>query len=278
MSDPGDRLLPLSAVIITLNEERRLARCLESLRGLVSEIVVLDSGSTDQTRSIAEARGARVTAQPWMGNVAQKNAALGLATAPWVLSIDADETVSPELATSIRSAFANGDPHVHGFEVNLLNYYLGAWIHHAWYPQWRVRLARRAGAEWKGFDPHGRLTVRGRTTRLSGHLLHDPFADLQDHLRRSVQYGRTSADSYARAGRICRWHHLVFAPWAAFLKQLVVKQGWRDGWRGWVIAYVTMANVFAKYALLAELQGRFPPGTGTARPGGPDRHRPGPGV
>lgn len=250
MNDP----LPLTAVIITLNEEASLPRCLASVHGLVSEIVVVDSGSGDRTKDIAIEAGARFEFRPWAGHVAQKNAALALASEPWALCLDADEEVSPELAAAIRGLFAPGGPGLDGYEVNRLNFYLGDWIRHAWYPEWRLRLVRTGRAAWKGTDPHDRLEAHGATGRLAGHLHHYSYADLADHFQRIIQYARIAADARAAAGVPARWCHLAFSPWLAFLKSLVLKQGWRDGWRGWVIAFATLMKVFAKYAFLFEGQ------------------------
>lgn len=244
--------LRLSATVITLNEEASLPRCLASLRGLVSEIVVVDSGSTDRTREIALAEGARFESLPWAGHVAQKNAALALASQPWALCIDADEEVSPELAASIRAAFAAGQPDSSGFMVNRLTFYLGHWIRHAWYPEWRVRLVQVGRASWSGADPHDRLEVSGTTSRLAGHLFHYSYADLQDHCRRLVAYARIAADERMRSGPPVRWYHLVCSPWLAFFKSVILKQAWRDGWRGWVIAFATLTKVFLKYAFVFE--------------------------
>jgi hypothetical protein len=143
--------------------------------------------------------------------------------------------------------------------VNRRTFYLGAWIWHAWYPEWRLRLVRREAAEWRGMDPHDRLEVAQPTARLDGDLLHYPFRDLRDHLRSTIDHARTMADSYANAGRRFHWYHLLFSPWMAFFKRLVLKQGWRDGWRGWLIALVKMVNVFAKYAFLLEAERTKPP-------------------
>lgn len=244
--------LPISVAIITLNEERNLARCLESVRSLASEIVVIDSGSTDHTREIAGKYGALFEINPWPGHVAQKNVALCRSTQPWTLCLDADEASSPELAESIRQEFANGEPAVDGWLVNRRSYYLGRWIWHAWYPEWRLRLVRSSKAEWRGLDPHDKLEVTGSTARLHGDLLHYPFRDLQDHLHSTINHARTMADSYAKVGRRFHWCQLLFNPWLAFIKRLLIKQGWRDGWRGWLIALVKMVNVFAKYAFLLE--------------------------
>lgn len=244
--------LPLSVSIITLNEESNLPRCLASVRDLAAEIVVLDCGSTDGTADVARRFGADFHVQPWRGNVEQKNAALHLCTQPWVLCLDADEVLSPELIAAIRSAFARGEPKLDGYWVNRRTFYLGRWIWHAWYPEWRLRLVRKHKARWTGLDPHDYLEVAGETARLKGDLLHYSFRDLQDHLQRWIKYARIMADRDARDGRKFRWYYLVFSPWFAFFKRLILKQGWRDGWRGWVISFASLTYVFAKYAFLLE--------------------------
>jgi glycosyltransferase involved in cell wall biosynthesis len=249
----GQQPLPISVSVITLNEEQNLTRCLESVRVLASEIVVLDSGSVDRTGEIARQFGANFKTQPWQGHVAQKNAALNLCTQPWVLCLDADEALSPELARSIRRLFATGQPNANGFWVNRRTYYLGDWIRHAWYPEWRLRLVRRSHAEWRGLDPHDKLEADGTTARLDGDLLHyPPFASVDDHLQSTISHARIMARSYAAAGRQCHWYHLLLSPWAALFKTYALKQGWRDGWRGLMIACVTLIGTMAKYAFLLE--------------------------
>lgn len=238
--------------VITLNEEENLPRCLESVRELASEIVVIDSGSTDRTREVAAKFGASFEIHPWRGYVAQKNAAVERCSQPWVLCLDADEAVSPQLASSIRDLLSGGEVPEAGFFLNRLNFYCGAWIRHAWYPEWRLRLARRETLKWVGGDVHERLEVTGASGRLAGDLWHYPFDLLMDHFQKALKYARLSADSYARDGRSCPWHRAVFSPWFAFLKVLVLKSGWRDGWRGWAIAGARWLEVFAKYAFVIE--------------------------
>lgn len=249
---PVENRLPLSVAIITLNEERNLPRCLESIRALATEIVVIDSGSTDGTRAVAERFGAIFKVNPWPGYVAQKNVALQHCTQPWILFLDADEAVSPALVASLRQLFANGEPCENAFFCHRLNFYLGQWIRHAWYPEWRLRLARGQRARWVGLEVHEKLEVDGATGRLAGDLLHYPFGSVLDHFQSTLKYAWLAANSFERAGRTCRWYHAVFSPWLAFLKVLVMKNGWRDGWRGWVIAGAKWMNVFAKYAFLLE--------------------------
>ncbi|MEI8234209.1 MAG: glycosyltransferase family 2 protein [Verrucomicrobiota bacterium] len=244
--------LPLSVAIVTLNEEANLPRLLESLRGLAAEIVLVDSGSTDGTEVLARKAGARFLTAPWEGFIVQKNRALDACTQPWVLFLDADEALSPELAASLKELFAQGEPEADGYWMNRRTWYLGAWIWHAWYPEWRLRLVKRSAARWGGMDPHAALEFTGAAARLEGDLLHYSFRDLQDHLQRTVGYARTMARSYAARGKRFRWRYLLLSPLFAFVKPLLFKQGWRDGWRGWVIAGVRMFDCFAKYAFLLE--------------------------
>lgn len=246
--------LPLSVAVITLNEEEHLPRCLASVRGLVSEIVVVDSGSTDRTAQIAKEAGAVFLCETWAGHVAQKNKALAACLQPFVLSLDADEEVSPELAEALRQLFTQRLPGPDGFWINRRTFYLGQWIHHSWNPEWRVRLVRRERAQWTGRDPHDRLEVQGNTARLVGDILHYSYADLQDHFSRTLRYARISAETMRRNGKSYHWYHLVFSPWLAFLKKLVLRSAWRDGWRGWIISVATFFGVFAKYAFRFEMQ------------------------
>lgn len=244
--------LPLSAAIITLDEESNLDRCLASLGAMAAEIVVVDSGSTDRTIEIAESYGARVLHRDWPGHVAQKNRALEACSQPWVLALDADEPLSDVLAADIRARFAEGEPSVAGFWVNRRTWYLGDWIWHAWYPEWRLRLVRRDRARWEGQDPHDSLTVDGPTRRLNGDLLHYSYDGIQDHFARTIKYARISAETLAAKGKPFRWYKLVFSPWFRLFQSLVIKQAWRDGWRGWIIAYSSMFAGFLKYAFLFE--------------------------
>ena len=244
--------LPLAVAILTLNEERNLPRCLESLGNLAAEILVLDSGSTDRTEAIARDYQARFEVSEWSGFVKQRAKALERCSQPWILCLDADEALTPELARSIELFLQAADPAVAGAEVTRRTYYLGDWIWHTWYPEWRLRLVRRGSAKSQGTDPHDHLEVRGDVRRLPGDLLHYSFVDLADHLDRSMQYARISAEAYANAGRRFRWSQLLVSPAVAVFKHLVIRQGFRDGWRGWVIAGVKASETFAKYAFLLE--------------------------
>ena len=255
MAVVGQQLLPISVSVITLNEETNLPRCLESVRGLAAEIAVLDSGSVDRTTEIAKSFGARFEVLPWRGHAEQYTAAFKMCSQPWILTIDADEAVTPELAASIRNVFANGEPKEDGFWMNRRTFYLGDWIWYAWQPEWRLRLVRNGHVRMQGINPHVAPVVDGPTGKLRGDLLHYPvFRDFHDHLTKTIKYARAMADSYAAEGRRAHWYHLLLSPWATFFKHLVLKQGWRDGWRGWLISSAKLVNVLAKYAFLLEKQ------------------------
>lgn len=241
--------------IITKNEAENLPRLLASLEPLnPAEIVVVDSGSTDDTVAITKANGARVIETDWPGHVAQKNRALEACEQPWILSLDADEPISQDLAESIRSLLIESTPEKDGYEISRRTWYLGDWLRHTWYPEWRLRLVRKGQAQWTGYDPHDRLEAKGQIGRLRGDIHHYSYRDIEDHFRRSISYARVGAAALADRGKPFRWHKLAFAPVVRFLRLLIIQQGWRDGWRGWIIAWSSMFSGFLKYAFLYEIE------------------------
>lgn len=218
----------LSVVIIAKDEADRVGAALASVAGLAEEVVVLDSGSTDETVAVAEAAGAVVLRTDWPGFVAQKNRGLAAAAGDWVLSLDADEALTPELARSIRVAL--GSPTAAGYVVRRQTIWLGHALRHgAAYPDARVRLVRRDAARWVGVDPHDRLEVAGPTPTLAGDLLHRPYRDLGEHLATIDRY--TALD--ARAGG---WSDVLLRPPWAFFRDFVLRGGFRDGWPGFAFA------------------------------------------
>ena len=249
--------IPLSVAIITKDEADNLPRLLESLTPLApAEVVVVDSGSSDDTVTIARSAGARVIETEWPGHVAQKNRALDACQQPWVLSLDADEPISPELADHLRQLFRDGEPDKDGYELNRLTWYLGDWLRHVWYPEWRLRLVRQGRGHWVGNNPHDRLEVTGAIGRVAGDIHHYSYTGIEDHFRRSIDYARIGAEALAAKGIPFRWHKLVLAPLVRFFRLLIVRQGWRDGWRGWIIAWSSMFSGFLKYAFLYERRRR----------------------
>ena len=190
----------VSAIVICLNEERKIGRCLASL-AWVDELVVVDGGSTDRTVPIARTHGATVHTNPWPGFAAQKTFALAQATGDWVVSLDADEELEPRLVQEIQTALASCPPDVDGLVMPRKTRYLGRWITHGeWYPDDKLRVFRRDRGACTGDEVHERFTVPGRTIRLSGHILHYSHDDIAHHVRKVDQYAGLVAATRRRAG------------------------------------------------------------------------------
>jgi glycosyltransferase involved in cell wall biosynthesis len=250
--------MKISACIITLNEERNLPRCLASVAPLVDEILIVDSGSTDATPEIAAKYAARVVTQAWLGYVGQKNFALAQAAHSWVLSIDADEEISPELAQAIArvkadpAADAPGAPN--GYQFSRIVFYRNKWVRHGdWYPDRLVRLFRRREARFTGGRVHEKLEIRGGHPILPGHLHHFTYEDAFDRRQRCARYAELWAQSAHEA-------HKRAYPWSGPLhalarlgKGLVLKRGFLDGAVGWDVAAGNAREVWLKYDLLREL-------------------------
>jgi putative peptidoglycan lipid II flippase len=250
--------MKISACIITLNEERNLPRCLKSIAALVDEIVVIDSGSSDGTPEIARQFGARVVQQKWLGYVLQKNFALQQATHPWVLSIDADEEISKELAAALmglkigHATDAPSSPN--GYQFSRLVFYRGRWIRHGdWYPDRLVRLFRRAEARFTGGQVHEKLELPGTHPILPGHLHHFTYDNAEDRNNRCARYARLWAQTaHEKRREVHRWSAPVHAA-VRFLKGFVLKGGFLDGPVGLDVAMGNAREVWLKYRLLEEM-------------------------
>jgi len=246
--------LPLSVAIVCKNNASSIGATLDSVAGLADEIVAIDSGSTDGTIELIEARGGRVIRSEWLGHIRTKQLAMEAAQRDWVLSIDSDEVVLPALRDSIAAALSGAATAVRGFEINRKVYYRGKPLDFAWQPEWRLRLVRRGAARWGGIDPHDVLSLidGSAPARLAGDLRHDSFATFAEHLGKQVGYSRLSAEGLlARGVRGSPWR-LLTSPPGAFLKQLVLKQAWRDGVPGWLAAGTQAAGSLMKHMMLLE--------------------------
>jgi glycosyltransferase involved in cell wall biosynthesis len=248
--------MPLSVSIICRNNQDSIGRTLASVRGLADEIVAVDSGSTDGTIAMLEAAGARVVRSPWLGYVRTKQLALDECRGEWVLSLDSDESLLPDLAQSVRAAVQNDDPAVAGYRINRRVFYRDKPLRFAWQPEWRLRLVRKGRARWGGLDPHDGLEMidGGRIENLKGDLRHDSFPSFSEWLPKATGHARLSAQTNFNAGRRSGYASLLFSPPAAFLKQLVLKQAWRDGWPGWLAAGSVAASALMKHMVLIELE------------------------
>lgn len=247
------RRFDLSAVIITLNEERHLGPCLDSLRW-VGEIVVVDAGSTDRTRDLAEAAGARVLLREWPGYGAQKNFGFDQARGEWLLIVDADERVSGALAQEIQARLADETLGAHAaYDVPRQNYFFGQWLR--WggaYPDRQVRLIRRGAARYNDLPLHEQVLVDGTVGHLSGHLVHEAARTVAERLAKVNRHTDSAALETSRKRRRVRWYDLIIRPAVIFGKLYVLKQGFRDGLAGLTYCGLAGCYEFVKYAKVWE--------------------------
>jgi hypothetical protein len=248
---------PISCCIICFNEEANIRRCLESVKWC-DEIIIVDSFSTDRTAEICREYTSRIISRAWPGYVEQKRFALSQATYEWVLNVDADEEVSPELRHEILAVLEQNHPAVDGFYVPRLVYYLGRWWWRGWYPGYRLRLFRKAKVRWGGVDPHEKVLLRGQADRLRGPLYHYTYDDISDHLRALNGLTEVSSRELALRGKRTRVPDLLLRPLWRFLRFYVFSGGFRDGVPGFFVAVTSAFYVFLKYAKLWERTTRLP--------------------
>lgn len=243
----------LSVIVITRNEAANIRAALESVRW-ADELVVVDSGSTDDTVRIAGEIADRVTVHGWEGYGAQKNHASELAAHDWVLSLDADERVSPALAREIR-ALLDSEPAARGYRLPRVTRYLGRWIRSTdWYPDLQLRLYDRRTGRWNDRLVHESVVVPGPVGRLQGELEHHAYRDVSHHLQTIDRYTALAAEQMYREGRRAGWTDLVARPFAAFLRNYLVRGGMRDGARGLLVSMLNAGYVFLKFVKLWERQ------------------------
>ncbi|MEL7472381.1 MAG: glycosyltransferase family 2 protein [Planctomycetota bacterium] len=246
----------LSVAIVCKNNEATIGRTLEAFAGIADEIVAVDSGSTDGTLDLLRQHNARVIETEWKGYIGTKRFALEHCTKDWVFSVDSDESPEPELRETIRAAVAEPRPGVGGYEINRKVFYAGRFLEHCWQPEWRLRLCRRELADWGGHEPHDVMCLkRGaseRVERLRGDLRHDSFVSIAEHLRTQARHSETGADALLAMGKRGSHLRLVVSPPWAFCKQVVLRGGWRDGWRGCAAGASAAAGALMKHAILLE--------------------------
>ncbi len=246
-------MIPVTLAIIACNEADRVGRAIESV-GEVREILVLDSGSSDATVSVAESLGARVIRTDWPGYGAQKNRALEAATQPWVLFLDADEWAGPSLVASLAT-LVDSDPEVCGFAVKRRNHWLGRPLRRGCMgPSWKVRLARAGRARWEGGILHETLEVDGRVGRLKGVLEHDPYRTVEDQRDTAADYARLFVRKALAEGRRARLLEPSVRAVLHFLKSILLRAGFLDGVLGWRMAWIGASEVALKWSLLRSAQ------------------------
>jgi glycosyltransferase involved in cell wall biosynthesis len=246
---------PLSAVIITLNEEANIGRCIDSLWFVADEIIVLDSFSADNTVAIAKERGATVKQGIFAGYKEQKNMALKLATYDFVLSLDADEALSPELISAILNA--KKEFKFQAYSMNRYNHYCGRFIKHGlWYPDKKIRLFDKRIAYWGGMNPHDKIILRQncKVQFLKGDILHYTFNSIEEHLERNERMSSIAAQSLFDLGKKKHWSKIILSPLWSFLNGYFLRLGFLDGYYGFIIATQNAHLSFLKYQKFQRLK------------------------
>jgi glycosyltransferase involved in cell wall biosynthesis len=258
--------MKLSVSIITFNEQKNIARCINSVADIADEIVVVDSLSTDNTREICLGLGVKFIEQPFLGYKEQKNFALDQVQHEFVLSLDADEALSPELLNSIKKIKADGFP-ASGYTMNRRSWFCDNWIYHGyWYPDIKLRLAKRSKVSWQGINPHDKLEIEknATVTHLDGDILHYTYYTIDELVQQGNKFSTISAKAYFEQGKRSGILKLLVNPAWAFFSSYILKRGFLDGFNGFVISKQIAHITFLKYAKLLQLQKQAKAGNKTS--------------
>jgi glycosyltransferase involved in cell wall biosynthesis len=257
---------PISATVITYNEEHNIREALQSI-SWVNEIIVVDSGSSDDTVAICRGFTDKIFHREWTGYVDQKNYAVDRAGNDWILSLDADERSSPELCGEVRE-LARAGFRCPGYRIPRVTFFMGRWIRHGdWYPDYQLRLFDRRHGKWEGGRVHESVKMKESPSFLKGEIQHFTYRNFSDYLRRLELYSNLAALDYCQRGKSATALSLLGNPIGAFVKSYLVKRGFLDGTPGFAVAAMGAVSVFFKYAKLYELQGKSgSPGPGVENP------------
>ena len=260
--------MPLTLTIISLNEAANIERCIRSAPW-ASEVVVVDSGSTDGTVEIAKKLGAKVFVEEWRGYRDQKNRAVELATNDWILSLDADEALSSDAVSEVESLIASGvlqSEAVDGFEFPRLSFHMGRWIKHGgWYPDRQLRLFHKKRAKWSEGHVHERIQAKN-VRRLTHPILHWPFTDLAEQVRTNNNYSTLGARDLFDRGKKFSVLRMILKSKSKFIETYILKRGFLDGLPGFIISVGAAYSVFLKFAKLRELEKASQGETGAGKP------------
>jgi glycosyltransferase involved in cell wall biosynthesis len=241
----------VTATIITLDEAANIDAALSSVQW-ADEVVVVDSGSADDTAERARRHNARVEVRPWPGYSAQKNYAASAASHDWILSLDADERVTPELAAEIQALLAS-EPAQRGYRIPRVSHYLGRWIRGTdWYPDYQLRLYDRRAGTWNGRRVHESVALNGEPGLLRHDLQHFPYRDISDHLATIDRYTTLAADEMRATGRVPSLAGVALNPPFAFLRNYILRGGFRAGGAGLIVSALNSYYVFLKLAKARE--------------------------
>ncbi len=246
----------LSAVIITLNEERNIGRCIDSVIDIADDIVVVDSGSTDRTEAICKEKGVRYFFHVWEGYIEQKNYANKLAEHPLILSIDADEALSANLQESIKKV--KDDCQADGYKMNRMTNYCGKWIRYGgWYPDRKMRLFHRDKFAWGGARIHETVIMKAKDAivhRLDGDLLHYSYYSISQHIAQANHFTDMTAELAFEKGKKAGILKILFSPMVKFARDYFIKLGFLDGYYGYIICRISAQATFMKYSKIRQLR------------------------
>jgi len=248
-------MISLSVVIITFNEERNILRCLQSVKNIADEIVVVDSFSTDKTPDICRKNGIKFIQHKFEGHIEQKNWAITQASSKYVLSLDADEVLSPELEKSIIEA--KKDWKFDGYYFNRLTNYCGKWIRHGgWYPDKKLRMWDSSKGAWTGINPHDCYEMKNdaRICFLHGDLFHYSYYSIFQHIDQVNKFTEIGAKAAFEKGRSITCFGMLFKPVWKFIRDYFIKGGFLDGYYGYVICRISANAAFIKYLKIRELK------------------------
>ena len=237
----------ISACIISFNEENKLEDCLKSLQPIVDEIIIVDSLSTDDTLKIAQRYTDKIFNQKFLGHIEQKNLAVSKAGYDWILSLDCDERLTPELQQSILAIKDNLDA-ADAYCMHRKTFYIYRWLNHCWYPDTKTRLFNKTTSYWGGTNPHDRIITQGKNIRLlRGDIQHYSFSSISEHLKTIDKFTEIGADELIKKGkRFTIFSPLTHASWT-FIKLYFIKRGFLDGFAGLVVSVLSYMHVFVKY-------------------------------
>jgi glycosyltransferase involved in cell wall biosynthesis len=248
--------LPISICMVSGPEAHRIAKALESVSAWAAEtIVVLNAEVHDGTEQIALRYGAKVFREPWKGFIGQKNSAASKASQPWLLNLDADEVVSPELACELARVVSAAEPGCVAYEFPRCTFYAGRWIRHGdWYPDRVRRLWRKGAARWGGEEPHARLELSGGLGRLTSDLLHYSNESIARQIAKMAPYHADFVERRVAGGRSAGFFELLVRPVWRFVRAYLFRCGFLDGWQGFYIAALSSFSTLTRYAMVREAE------------------------
>lgn len=247
---------PLSVAIITLNEEKNIFRCLDSVKGIADEILIVDSFSTDQTKTIALQFGAKFIEHAFEGYIQQKNWALQQTSNEYVLLLDADEALSEELKNSILKEKEKNFPS-DAYRMNRCTNYCGKFIRHGlWYPDRKIRLIKKQTGKWGGVNPHDKIELQPGTEvkHLAGDILHYSYNSIDEHVAQNNKFSSISAEALFQRGKNTSWFKIIVNPAWAFINGYLFRLGFLDGFYGFVVAKNVAHLTFLKHSKLFQKQ------------------------